>query len=316
MQEKYSELLNYLLKGKEDTLTSQQISSALNISVRSVKTYISQINDIAKAKVVISDKNGYTLNRALAKTFLAKKTEEVPQTYEERSTYIIKQFFLNHVNKLDIYELCDILYISFSTLKTTVNRMNARFINFGIQFQFEKDFLELSGPEKSIRKLFCHAIYDETDNNYIDLLVLKNNFKNIDVESIIPIIRRTYSKYNYYINDYAMSNMLLHISIIIDRINEGKTIKNTNITLIKNEQENRCVTELCAKLEENFNVAFSAEEKNEIYLLFKASANLTDSRDLQKLSEFVGKEIVDVVLCQEKVQIKMSKLFPNFIMYR
>lgn len=307
MQKKYSELLNYLLKGREETFTSQQISSALSISVRSVKTYISQINDIAKAKVIISNKDGYTLNRSLAKTFLEKKAEEVPQEYEERSAYIIKQFFLNHVNKLDVYELCDILYISFSTLKTTINKMNKRFNSFGIQFEFKKDFLELSGSEKCIRKLFCLTLYDETDNNYIDLLVLKNNFKDIDVESIIPIIKRTYSKYNYYINDYALSNMLLHISIIIDRLNEGKTIKNTNIILIKDEHENRCVTELCAKLEENFNVTFSAEEKNEIYLLFKASANLTDSRDLQKLNEFVGKEIVDDV--EEIIELISSEYF-------
>lgn len=307
MQKKYSELLNYLLECKEDTITSQQISNALDISARSVKTYISQINDIAKAKVVISNKNGYTLNRTLAKTFLEKKAEEVPQTYEERSTYIIKQFFLNHVNKLDVYELCDILYISFSTLKTTINKMNARFISFGIQFQFVKDFLELSGSEKSIRKLFCHTIYDETDNNYIDLLVLKKYFKNIDVESIIPVIRRTYSKYNYYINDFALSNMLLHIAIIIDRLNEGKTIKNTNIILIKNEQESQCVAELCTKLEKNFNVTFSAEEKNEIYLLFKTNADLTDSNNLNKLNEFVGKNIVDDV--EEIVELINSEYF-------
>jgi lichenan operon transcriptional antiterminator len=316
MKQKQVELLNYMLDNSKSVLTSQQLADVLKISVRSVKSYISQINDIGKGKAIISNKNGYTINITLAKSLLGMEKNIIPQTYEDRSTYIIKLFFLKHTNCLDLYELCDSLFVSDSTLKADIKKINKRFNNFNIQFVIEKDNVILTAPEKNIRKLFSYILYDEVENHYIDLQLLKNNFISVDVGAIIPIIHRVLSKYNFYINDLALRNLLLHLTIIIDRIIDGKTITNTEASFFDNEQENQCVLELCEKLEQEFGIKISTEEQSEVYMLLKTSANLMISSNIQKFSTLVGEAILEetkelVFLIQKEYSVDLNS--DNFI---
>lgn len=292
MQSKQIELIHYMMEHKVKQFTSQQLADALNISVRSVKTYISQINEIGKGKAVISNKNGYTLNMPVVKGLLSQENPAIPQTYEERSNYMIKAFFLRHTNYLDVYLLSEELFISDSTLKADIKKMNMRFKSFNLEFVLEKDKIKLSGAEKNIRKLFSYILYEEVENHYFDLQIIKSNFKNIDVDSMLPIIKQIFVKNDYYINDLALRNMLLHLVIIIERIQEGKTIPSMAGTFQENEAEDDCVTELCNKLEKEFEITINDEEKREIYILFKSSTNLVITNGMQELRELVGNEII------------------------
>lgn len=316
MQSKQVELINYMMENKTKVLTSQQLADVLNISIRSVKTYISQINKIGKGKAIISNKNGYTLNVPIAKNLLARENIVIPQTYEERSTYVIKAFFLQHTNCLDLYLMADELYISDSTLKADIKKMNMRFKSFNIEFTIEREQIKLCGPEKNIRKLFSHILYEEVDNHYIDLKILKSNFKNIDIDSMLPFVKQIFSKNDYYINDLALRNMLLHLVIIIERILEGKTIPYVARAIQDNEAENVCVLELCGKLEQQFGITINEEEKREIYILFKSSTNLVIKNGVQEVSKLVGDEIVEetkelVYLIQQAYAVNLDT--ENFI---
>ncbi len=316
MQSKQVELINYMLENKVRVLTSQQLADALNISVRSVKTYISQINEMGRGKAVISNKNGYTLNTPIAKSLLAQEHIVIPQTYEERSTYVIKAFFLQHTNCLDLYLIADELFISDSTLKADIKKMNMRFKSFNIGFTIERNQIKLYGPEKNIRKLFSHILYEEVDNHYIDLQIIKSNFKNIDIDSLLPIVKQVFSKNDYYINDLALRSMLLHLVIIIERILEGKTIPYVAGVIQDHEAENACVSELCKKLEQQFGITINEEEKREIYILFKSSTNLIIKNGMQEVSILVGDGIVEetkelVYLIQQAYAVNLDT--ENFI---
>lgn len=293
MQQKQAELINYMMDNKAKALTSQQLAEALKISVRSVKTYISQINDLGNGKAILSNKNGYSLNMPIAKGFIDQERKAIPQSYEDRSTYMIKSFFLNHTNCLELYQLADEMFVSDSTLKNDIKKMNKRFKSFDIEFVIEKDNVLLTGPEKNIRKLFSCILYEEVDNHYMDLQVLKKNFINVDVETILPIIKGAFSNNNFYINDLALRNFLLHLIIIIERIIEGKTISREEVSSSENEPENLCVLELCERIEQQFHIVITAEEKCEIYMLFKSSTNYVISNNMEELTLLVGAEIVE-----------------------
>ncbi len=316
MQSKQIELINYMMENKARVLTSQQLADVLNISMRSVKTYISQINEIGKGKAIISNKNGYTLNIPVAKSLLAQENMVIPQTYEERSTYVIKAFFLQHTNSLDLYVLADELFVSDSTLKADIKKMNMRFKSFNIVFAIEKDQIKLQGPEKNIRKLFSYILYEEVDNHYVDLQILKRNFKNIDIDSMLPAIKQIFSKNDYYINDLALRNMLLHLVIIIERIQEGKTISGLAKGLEDQDGENPCVLELCKKLEQQFSIVINEEERQEISILFKSSTNFVVTGGMQEVRALVGNEIVEetkelVYLIQQAYAVNLDT--ENFI---
>lgn len=316
MQSKQIELINYMMENKARVLTSQQLADVLNISMRSVKTYISQINETGKGKAIISNKNGYTLNVPVAKSLLAQENIVIPQTYEERSTYVIKAFFLQHTNSLDLYHMADELYVSDSTLKADIKKMNMRFKSFNIVFAIERDQIKLQGPEKNIRKLFSYILYEEVDNHYVDLQILKSNFKNIDIDSMLPAIKQIFSKNDYYINDLALRNMLLHLVIIIERIQEGKTIPSMVREIQDQDSENECVAELCKKLEQQFSITINEEERREIYVLFKSSTNFVVTGGMQEVRALVGNEIMEetkelVYLIQQAYAVNLDT--ENFI---
>lgn len=288
-------LINYMMENKTKVLTSKQLADALNISVRSVKSYIFDINKDAKNKVIVSTKNGYILNFNTAKKIILENKNTIPEKYEERANYLIKKFFLKHKNKLDLYDVCDELFVSESTIKSDINKMNTRFKSFNIKFKIEKDNIEITGDEKSIRKLFSCILYEEIENDYMNLELIKTNFKKIDLEGIQNILKEVFLKNDYYINDLAFRNLLLHLMITIDRIIEGKTIPHIFKNISEDEKENVCVKEICEKLEKRFLFSINEQEKHDIYILLKSSTNLVIKNGIKELEELVGSEIIDEI---------------------
>lgn len=62
------------------------------------------------------------------------REESIPQTWEERAFYIIKELILGHTAYLDLFELCDNLCISYSTVKAVISRMNKTFASYQVEF--------------------------------------------------------------------------------------------------------------------------------------------------------------------------------------
>ena len=95
MKKKHMELLQYLLN-HSTAVTSRQLAAALSISTRSVKNYVNEINLLGNHKVILSSKQGYTVQMEQAKELLSVKEESIPQTSLERGFYIVKQIMLEH----------------------------------------------------------------------------------------------------------------------------------------------------------------------------------------------------------------------------
>ena len=126
MQRKLNELLKYL-SGQNRPQTSAEIANALSISVRSVKNHVKEINSLYGRRVIFSSRNGYLLNSQISPHLLVDDLgESIPQTWEERAFYMIKQLILGHTSKLDLFDLCDTLCISYSTVKSVISRMRTK----------------------------------------------------------------------------------------------------------------------------------------------------------------------------------------------
>jgi len=275
-------------------ITSRQLAAALKISVRSVKTYIQQINDVANANVIIANKDGYQVNSALANAYIRKREHDTPQNFTERSNYIIRQLIIENTSKLNINDLAEELYTSDSTLKADIHKMNILYAKYGISFKLEKDELFVIGSERALRKMFSKAIYNDVGNNYVDLNMVKDVFTRFDVRYIMPTLKAVLSNNNYYVNDVALVNMILHIAIIIDRLMDHKSLSRSMDIPMKSEMDKKVVEELCNGLEQEFNVQFDEPEKDEIYILVRANANLAIPDSLNDLTNYVGKDIMNM----------------------
>ncbi|WP_448918705.1 BglG family transcription antiterminator [Holdemanella biformis] len=296
MKKKEQELLNYLSEFNKP-IRSAEIANALDISVRSVKNYVHNINSLYGKNIILSSRNGYELNlQNNYSLVLTNSSEQIPQTLEERSFFIIKQLVLNHSTQIEIFDLCDSLCVSYSTIKSIISKMNKTYSSYNLEFYCEHDCVRIKGDEINKRKLLSYIINEESKSSIMNVNVLKNNFASIDVEKLQNIIFTTFKKYNYYLNDFSSMNLLLHLLIIVDRELNGNELNDgQNEVSIDNQDELNFLNEFIAQLETTFEISINKYERFEIYMLFKTNANFSIEDSSKKLKELVGDNIIELI---------------------
>lgn len=293
MKKKQNELLVYL-NSHSSPQKSSEIANALRISVRSVKSYINQINNLYNKKIILSSRNGYEINRQVFSSYFLEE-EQIPQNGTERAFYIIKQLILSHSPSLELFDLCDYLCVSYSTIKTVISKMNKTFAAYNVEFVCENDCVMIKGDEKSKRKLISYVICEESNKSFADLEQLQDCFPRIDVYNLRNILTESFKNHNYYLNDFASVNLLLHFSIIIDREISGNQLETgTSDFIIENENEKHLISDLTRQLENAFQIHLNNNEIFEIYMLFKANANYTFPSSIDDLKKFTSEEIVQL----------------------
>ena len=121
MRRKQEELINYLYTHNEK-VTANILSKALNLSIRTIKSYIAELN-MNYPSLISSSNRGYVIDKVKANSLLQYK-DDIPQDYESRCIYIIKKTLLEKQDYIDIFDLCEELFISYSTLKNDIYKMN------------------------------------------------------------------------------------------------------------------------------------------------------------------------------------------------
>lgn len=296
MKKKEQELLNYLSEFNKP-IRSAEIANALDISVRSVKNYVHNINSLYGKNIILSSRNGYELNlQNNYSLVLTNSSEQIPQTLEERSFFIIKQLVLNHSVQIEIFDLCDSLCVSYSTIKSIISKMNKTYSSYNLEFYCEHDCVRIKGDEINKRKLLSYIINEESKSSIMNVDVLKDNFASIDVEKLQNIIFNTFKKYNYYLNDFSSMNLLLHLLIIVDRELNGNELNDgRNEVSIDNQVELNFLNEFIEQLETTFTISINKYERFEIYMLFKTNANFSIEDSSKKLKELVGDNIIQLI---------------------
>ncbi len=297
MKKKEQDLLKYLAESKAPVRCAE-LSNALNVSIRSTKSYIQSINSIYGRPIILSSRNGYQLNgqNALTLVMSNKQDQSIPQTLEERSFYIIKQLVLNHSSHVDIFDLCDSLCVSYSTVKSIISKMNQMYVSYEIQFISENDTLKVKGDEYHKRKLLSYIMNEECKKSLMNIDTLKDYFVSIDVPKLQEIVSKTFKKYNYYLNDFSAMNLILHLLIIIDREKNGNILNIGKEEFnVENSNESNFLSDFIGQLESNFDVQINKYERFEIYMLFKANANFSIDCSKAELEELVGEDIIKLV---------------------
>lgn len=294
MKKKQNELIRYLSQ-QNRPIKSTELANALQISARSVKNYVGDINFLYDKKIILSSRQGYQLNPQISYHLLLNEEEnaDIPQTGEERAFYIIKQLILEHTSQLDLFDLCDYLCISYSTIKAIIAKMNKNFSAYHVEFVCKNDCVQIVGNEKEKRRLISYIINEESKTRFMDTQQLQECFSSIDVNALRKIVFSTFKNHNYYLNDFAAVNLLLQLLIIIDRNMTGNALKvgDTNLST-GSEAETRLIKDLCRQLEEAFPLQLNPYEQFEIYMLFKANANSSLPASKNELKKYISDELL------------------------
>ena len=291
MRRKQEELINYLYTHNEK-VTANILSKALNLSIRTIKSYIAELN-MNYPSLISSSNRGYVIDKVKANSLLQYK-DDIPQDYESRCIYIIKKTLLEKQDYIDIFDLCEELFISYSTLKKDIYKMNTSFANFKITFSSENNKLHVGGSEQNKRKLISHVMSEEVSGNFLNLTLLQESFPDYDLDDACTLIKDICKQHHYYLNDFSCVNFILHVTIMVSRINHGNHIINNNeLIQVTNKNDEKIAKELCLALEQVFNVSFNSSEILEIYILFKNNANYIND-ETENVSLLVSDEIIQI----------------------
>lgn len=291
MRMKQEELINYLYTHNEK-VTANILSKALNLSIRTIKSYIAELN-MNYPSLISSSNRGYVIDKVKANSLLQYK-DDIPQGYESRCIYIIKKTLLEKQDYIDIFDLCEELFISYSTLKKDIYKMNTSFANFKITFSSENNKLHVGGSEQNKRKLISHVMSEEVSGNFLNLTLLQESFPDYDLDDACTLIKDICKQHHYYLNDFSCVNFILHVTIMVSRINHGNHIINNNeLIQVTNKNDEKIAKELYLALEQVFNVSFNSSEILEIYILFKNNANYINDEN-ENVSLLVSDEIIQI----------------------
>lgn len=296
MNDKNIQLIKTLLEAKKWT-TSAELAAELDVSVRTVKNYVSDLNQIYP-NLIVSSTNGYRINTDVAASAMNENFPQIPQTNKERSTYISIKL-LRSQNPISLYDLCDELFISMSTLRTVLKRTKRQLEVYDLTLSMSDNSIKILGNERNIRKMLSSIIYEESKSTFFSMDVIQDTFDNIDVEYVSDAINNALIEGRYYVNDLSAFSILLHIIIAIDRNLKKRPAQNIKFdlpSLIPNHIY-IMASNLAKELEDYFNISFQPDEVFEFALLFytRASAIEIDSINEANLADYIGAECMQLV---------------------
>ncbi len=301
-----------LLKTSPTPLTARALSELIGVSIRTVKNYVKRVNESGMARIE-SGQSGYRIDvsevapspseksKAPAASMPVKMANDIPQNNLERSAYVMKRLFQGP-GELNIFDLCEELYISISTMKTVLSILRRKLGHFGLQLVQSENRISIEGPEKSKRRLLSDLLHQESTSTFLDLKTIHQAFPDLDPTYISTVVRDVLSQHHCFVNDYSLVNIVLHTAISIDRFRAKHSVDAVPTSEhsgngATGDTEHAIAAEIAQKLQERFEISFPASEIDELALLLSTRVSRLDYRQASKesIEHFVDPECLELV---------------------
>lgn len=226
MSDKYLALLE-LLRSTDDSLTAAFLAENMGVSTRSVRSYVAAAKSAAHPYDIISaTSTGYRLNRDAYFTYrsaLDAKPESFPSTPREREHHIVHRLASSSLG-LSIDDLSSSLHVSAATIESDIKRIRQSAGDSGVAIDRVDNVLTLRGDETELRRLLSTLIHDTTSSGLLslDTIALRFDIPTL-VEFKTDLIERL-DYHRYFVNEYGIDSVLLHLAIAVDRVRNGLTL--------------------------------------------------------------------------------------------
>lgn len=285
-----------ILSDYTEFVTASSLAANMDVSTRSIKSYIQEINSVYP-EAIESSREGYRIDKQAARRILEESGTHIPQSSQERIVYIINSLIKSDTS-VNTYDLCDEMFISYSTIKNDLQAVKSKLRKYDLQLNNNHDNLTVSGLEKNKRRLLSSILYDESNVNFVNLETIQNIFPEIEIELIKDSLLEIFDRFHYFVNDYSLINLVLHITIAIDRIRN----RNVNTEDIRDmppisSHEYELARGIARKIEQDFRIEYNQAEVYELALLLISRATAIDYQSItvSNLEDFITPECLALV---------------------
>ncbi|HBF7561828.1 TPA: transcription antiterminator [Clostridioides difficile] len=290
MKTSKKELFLNFIKTQHDWIDSSTLANYLNVSTRSIRKYVNEIN--SNGEFILSSKKGYKVN--LNNNCQTKVDSSENISPDNRLNLILKELIVNS-NGINIFDLSEELFVSPATIEGDIVKANKFIGSYNLKIKQSKFLLKLIGNESAKRKLMSSIIFKETGSDFLSLFDVQKIYQEYNLTKLKENIIYILKKYNLFINKYAINNILLHLMITIDRIKKNNYIDSVEVVnYIDNNVDINIAKDISNFLESEYNITLTSAEL--YYLVFQLTNKTTvlnyNQMDTKSLSNYIDEHFV------------------------
>ncbi|MGX7195858.1 BglG family transcription antiterminator [Enterococcus olivae] len=273
MKKKHHQLISYLNSKNGEFVSSTVLAEILNVTDRSIRNYVKEINSNPASGIVISSSpQGYKL-RSNHQNDEYKKGDEYGTNLEnELLEFRIIQFLMNQREYISYDEIANIFFYSSQTIRSRVQKLTVKIHELGVGVDIDtKVFrgIKLAGTEVQKRillELFFTNIFIKKEV-FRDLLM--REFSEWLEKPVLKKIFHTVDKINTELHlslEFLMYKKLItQLVIIVHQINTGHQV------VIEQEQLEKVEVfkefEVAKKLQQELSDCISMDDKEILFLV-------------------------------------------------
>lgn len=228
-----------LLLRADSWVTAGSLADSLGVTPRSVRSYISQLNArSAPATAVESGPLGYRADRAV----LAGLRGDVEATTPQDRVHALVRELLGAPSGVDVHRTATRLHVSEATVESDLIRVRDLISGTTLQLQRSGPRVVLVGDELAQRRLVSTLAHKEMDEGFADMASLRRTIglDSIDPQSFAPFKQDLTAKLGeegFYVNELAVSDVILHVAIAADRVAQGRALTGTHLDPSAQQQQ-------------------------------------------------------------------------------
>lgn len=204
-------------------LSGEELASALGVSSRTVRTYVGQLN--ARGTVVVASHHGYTIDSdAYHRLLGGPERTSTFDTPDRRLRYLCRKL-AQATEPLSVYDLAGEVFVSDSTLEADLSRAREVLREHDLRLRRDHDLVRVEGAERSRRRLVRQMLYRSTEGLIPSTWqAFSAEYAHVDVQLLRERVATIVAASDLELNEFALSDVLLHLTIAIDRASSGHTL--------------------------------------------------------------------------------------------
>lgn len=301
-------IVDYLLKCS-DYISIDKVITECKISER---TFYNYLKNLKKDDSFVVE----TKNKSIKLTKIKFESRQIiPQDYEERKTFIYRKGLISH-QKLIYSNLLEYFGISDSTLHNEIIKIRNEIRKFHVRLVLKNNELLFIGNYHNLKKLTQNIIYKENDKNQsmLSITKLQEIFAELDVNFALHSITEALTNSNYFMDEYSILNLLLHIMISLNQEIDGIVPLNID----DNIQNDTIINQICKPLEEKYRFKFSNNAKRRFSLILNSRAKRNDAVESifkNKQTSDLSQEIFKNLYANYNLDMNTSELKTSFMLH-
>ncbi|HEY3409973.1 MAG TPA: PTS sugar transporter subunit IIA [Propionicimonas sp.] len=275
MEERYAQLLG-ALEAAPGGLSGPELAERLQVSTRSIRQWVRELNHKAGSDMIHATHRGYGLDRPTYETWRTRRPVRVPKydSPQQRLYFVVRHLIRNSSTGADVFELGEMLSVSSSTIEADLGKARELFREFHLQVRRDRDLLYLEGSERDQRRLVRQVLLQAGQGMTPTVMQgFAEEFSDYNVRALSQGIQRQLVGTDLEIDEYALNDIVIHLTIAADRVRQGHALAGADIRVAEPGADIDPATQgIIAVVADEYGVARPASEAGLLTVMLRSRA--------------------------------------------